>query len=391
VSILSTMSIPDYRLNAATGRGCATFDDRSVEFGPYDDPQSVMNYDRTLAGWLANGRRLPPDGPPPVATATPPGGFRSMPWPEFTAELLSMYHISMRAAATKKGMKEAIAALTALGVASTADLTTGTIAKWVSVQKPTLSPNSVKGRLRYIQRMCTYAFAQGYLTVNPFVVSPLRCWVRSVPIKPKKFHSREEISRVLTEMKRQVDTTTGWTQWRARRLYALTATLACMGLRANEAYSLHDADVDLEACVLRVVARSSRLKTASSAATLPLPPWLVPILADWRLHRMDHPPGFTIATDCPWLFPASRRKARWSSGAVGCKPRDRMVAVGLSVGVPGFNPLSLRHSAATNLTALGAGPTLVRLLLRHTNNQTQAWYVHPAQDVLREGIERVAF
>ena len=389
--ILATLAIPTYTKNAATGRGYATFDDRSVEFGPYDDPQSLMNYDRTLASWLGNGRRLPPDGPSPPAAASPSGGPRPIPWTEFSAELLSMYHISMRAAATRRGMVEAIGFLTQLGTTTTFDLTTGLVARWVATQRPTLSPNSVKGRLRYIQRICNYAYGQGYLAVNPFVVAPMRTWVRSVPSKRKQFHSREEISRVLGEMRRQIDTSNGWAQWRARRTFAVTCVFSALGLRANECYHLYASDIDLAARTLSVVARSKRLKTAGSAATLPLCPWIVPHLEEWVSHRMDRPDGFLIDDGCPWLFPATRRRAPWTSGSPGCKPRDRLAAAALAVGVAGFTPLSLRHSAATNLTALGAGPNLVRLLLRHTNNSTQQWYVHSSADVLREGVKGVSF
>jgi integrase len=396
MSILATMAIPtlaipDYQRNPATGRAFATFGDRSLEFGPYDDPQSHAAYDQTLARWLANGRRLPPEGPWPPTTAGGSGSFRSMPWAEFSAELLSLYHISMRANATKRGMQQAIGSLTALGVTSTCDLTTGLIAKWVAAQKTTVSPNSTKGRLRYVQRLCNYAFSQGYISINPFVVAPLRTWVRSVPPTVKKYHSREEISRVLAEMKRLVDTSDGWRSWRSRRLFALSSVLAALGLRANEAYHLYAVDIDLSARVLHVVARTKRLKTASSQADLPICPWLIPILEDWMSHRMDVPPGFVHDEACPWLFPASRRKAPWTSGSAGQKPRDRMVAVGKSVGVEGFNPLSLRHSAATNLTAIGGSPNLVRLLLRHTNNATGMWYTHSSLSVLREGVERISF
>jgi integrase len=356
---------------------------------PEDLDEAEASY--VVALWRSAGRRLPSNQPGPSLLPPLPGGMNPVPWSEFTAELLSLYHISMRAQATRKAMIQAVASLTALGVTSTADLTTGLIGRWVEAQNQTLSPNTMKARLRYICRLCTYAFEQGYTSISVFKVAPLRTWVRGTPIGPRKFHSREEISRVLAEMKRQVDTSEGWIRWRAHRLYTLTCTIACLGLRANEAYRLYAADVDLSNRVLHLVARSKRLKTANSQATLPLPPWLVPRLEDWARHRMDHPTGFSIDPDCPWFFPATRRRACWSSGAPGCKPLDRMKAVALSVGVPGFTPLSLRHSAATNLTALGAGPNLVRLLLRHTNNQTQSWYVHSSLHILREGIERVAF
>jgi integrase len=344
----------------------------------------ALNHDdlrRVLAAFAA-------ESPP---AASPPGGVRPMSWPDFTAELLTLYHISMRARTTKRGMVQALGSLTALGATSTTDLTVPLLARWVAAQKPTLSPNSVKGKMRYIQRIANYATAQGYLGLNPFVVAPLRTWVRSVPTKGKKFHTREEIGRVLAEMRRLIDTSTGWTQWRWRRAYAMTATLAALGLRANECYRLHVVDIDLTLRIVHIVARTSRLKTASSEADLPLPPFLVPILTEWLEHRMDAPPDFVMDANCPYLWPATRRKAPWTSGVKGAKPRDVLALTGIAVGVPGFTPLSLRHSFATNLTALGAGPNLVRQLLRHTTNATQAWYVHPSLDILREGVEGIGF
>jgi integrase len=56
-------------------------------------------------------------------------------------------------------------------------------------------------------------------------------------------------------------------------------------------------------------------------------------------------------------------------------------------GVPGMTPRSLRHSLATHLAGWwGLSSRQVRLVLRHTTEFTQAYYVHPDLANLRESM-----
>jgi integrase len=61
--------IPKYRLHKASRRGVVTLDGQDLYCGPYGDPASRETYDRLIAEWLANGRRLHPErqvGPEPL-------------------------------------------------------------------------------------------------------------------------------------------------------------------------------------------------------------------------------------------------------------------------------------------------------------------------------------
>src|SRR5688572_7751349 len=52
---------PTLRRHRRSGHGYAWLDGRQVWFGPYDDPETHRRFARTLAEWLANGKRLPAD------------------------------------------------------------------------------------------------------------------------------------------------------------------------------------------------------------------------------------------------------------------------------------------------------------------------------------------
>ncbi|HZW34048.1 MAG TPA: site-specific integrase [Isosphaeraceae bacterium] len=51
---------PSYRLHAPSGQAVVTLDGRDFDLGRHGTPESHAEYDRLIAEWLANGRRLPP-------------------------------------------------------------------------------------------------------------------------------------------------------------------------------------------------------------------------------------------------------------------------------------------------------------------------------------------
>jgi integrase len=392
VSILSTFAIPGYFRNEVTGRGYATFGDRSVEFGPYDDPHSAAAYDKTLASWLANGRRLPT--PDDQAVVTP--GQQRISFARFREEVLSLYAPQFRSAASLRGMTHALRCMEEAGVCSTVDLTVSMLVILVTKRPPANSPNSTRTVLRYVQAACSFAEKMGYVRISPFKIRSIGSLVRATPARGKKHASRDEIRRVLDLMREQAEVD-GWRGWRAKRVYALTSTLAYTGIRAGEAYFLQVCDVDLERGVLWIVSRAChRTKTVAAAAPIPMPPPLIPILADWlKYYRMMRPPGCCAFDEaCPWVFPNLRRsaKAPWAEGSMGTKPRERMQTVGAQAGVVGFGPLMLRHSFATHLLHWGAGSGIVKRILRHTSERTaQQWYTHDDLPNLKAAVANVEF
>jgi hypothetical protein len=52
--------VPSSRLHKPTGLAVVTLDGRDVYLGKHGTQESKAEYDRKIAEWLANGRRLPP-------------------------------------------------------------------------------------------------------------------------------------------------------------------------------------------------------------------------------------------------------------------------------------------------------------------------------------------
>jgi integrase len=333
--------------------------------------------------------------------------YAPKPWKQFEKEVLALYKPPHRAKATYRGMFYAFRLLNELGkeievedgpslivpLESTADLTVPLIGRFVASRPATLSPNSVRGALRCIQALCSYAQQMGYLRVSPFAIRKIGAFVKPVPPAGIQYASREDIRKVLDHMWSKTSAG-GWEGWKARRVHALTATLSFSGVRYSEALWLHAADIDRSAGTIAIVSRAShRLKTAGAHAVIPLHPELDPILASWLEHRMSVPPGFEpIDPNCPFLFPTLRRHghAPGTSGGPGQRPSVRIKTLAAEVGVR-LTPLMARHSFATHLASSGAGPKVLQFWLRHTNTQTQRFYVHADLDAMRQAGSRVTY
>lgn len=317
------------------------------------------------------------------------------PWSEFCAQIRGLYKPPLRAKKTYLGMDLAIRLLTGLGIETTADLTPDLIGRLVASRPENLSPNTVRGNLRYVQALCTFAEQTGALSgPSPFRIRPIGSWKRAAKPKRKQHASREEIRRVLDFMSEQAKQD-GWKGWKAKRLHGLTALLAYTGLRGGEAQFLQVQDVDLERGIIHVVSRAShRLKTAASEAVVPIPPALKPILEEWLKHRMSAPAGFKLKDpSCPWLWPTTRRhnNTPWANGGPGDRPASRMKIVAAQVGVASFTPLTLRHSLGTHMLHFGAGKAMIQRLLRHSNQATQSFYTHDDDQNLRDAVQNVDF
>jgi integrase len=328
-----------------------------------------------------------------------------IPWGQFTAEFLELYTPPLRAKGTFKKMRYTLDQMTAFGLTSTEQLTVPTIARFIATRPETWSANTTYSLMAAVRSACNYAAAQGYCRVSPFAVR--KHWVRRCEPKTKQHHSREEIARVLTQMKEEIDRKRSWSQWRARRLYALAATVAYTGLRKSEALHLRVEDVGFAERMLFIRSRSgNRLKTERSAAPVPMPDALVSILADWVPHLVlpsefggpvtgvsgpmpeSNPRGIR---DAGWVFPNAYRTGPWIGGSPGHRPLDRMKTVAKRAGVTGFTFLSLRHSWATHAEYWGLSDVMIQRVLRHTNTQTQHHYRHADADNMRAKARGIGF
>lgn len=319
---------------------------------------------------------------------------RAVSWTSFRDELLATYRDGLRAPGTLRamrhdlGMLDALVALDDAGqpilddagqpvplVRLTSDLTVQTIARYVQSMPPHVSPATIRSRLRSVRAACNVAVRTGRLQVSPFALRNLASWVRVPRLAGKRTLSRAEIRAILDVLSADVAQHEGWNGWRARRLQALVAVLVYCGLRAGEALHLRVADVDIPGRTIHVRPHKTyRLKTETSAAPVPMPEALVPILTSWLAHRMDAPTGFRMPPEVPWLIPGSRRRTPWVGGCPGVRPLDVFKSVAVRAGVEHATFQMLRRALSTHLRAHGVSGGIASKVLRHDPTVDEEFY-----------------
>jgi len=276
-----------------------------------------------------------------------PPHFAPVPFGRMADELLSLYEPPLRAVATLRGMRHMLAAVADLlpPDATTAELTPALVARLLASRPDGMSPYSLRSLLAKFKVAVNYALSQGYIRSSPFAFRKSSSWIRPGQPAGKGHHPIEDIRRVLDLLAVEVQGRQGWARWRARRLEALTATVAYTGLRAHEAIRLRVEDVDLEARIIHVVSRSgNRLKTSSSAQPVPIPDGLAGILGRWHDRRLDAPEGMPRVGHhaarpdaptgdlCPYVFCNVTRTNAWQGGPRGHRPLDQLKAAGERAG-----------------------------------------------------------
>jgi integrase len=291
--------------------------------------------------------------------------MKPLAWSEFSVEVNLVY--GAHAPKTRQRIRQVLREVGALpNVRTTADLTTATVARYRdAVLARTSNPWTVNGLVSYLRAVCSYAAepAQGYIDRSPFDVPRSGRRKLFLPVYEtgdKTHHGLTDIGRVFVHLEQLMSSAPGAEkEWRAERLYALFSTVAYTGLRRGEALGLRWEDVDLVHGFLRVRPRLGPLKTPKSAAPVPCPAPLVPILDRWRDR-----------CGCAWVFPGILRQGPWSNSN-GVRPLDELRAAGEALGIEGLTFLSLRHSWATHSEAWGVTEGQCRRILRHTRPLTQ--------------------
>lgn len=331
-----------------------------------------------------------------------------IPFDEFRRRILALYEPPLRSPASFGKMRYMLGQLEALGIETTAQLTTDTVARFVASRPSRQSTHTTHGWLAVLRVACNIAAAEGWVDCSPFAVR--KNWIRRTRPKGKRHHSREEIARVLALAARDVRRKTGFARWRAYRLYALIATVAYTGIRKREALFLRSEDIDFPTGMIRLIPRvGNQLKTDAAAQPVPMPPPLVQILRGWlaELARPmvapePQPPGKRdprckpeLATgrpvDLAWVFPNAWRTGPWVGGSRDYRPLDRFKMLGKRAGVAGFTFQSLRHSFATHCEGWGLSPAMIQRLLRHTTTRTQDHYRHADLENMRAWVARIGF
>lgn len=299
--------------------------------------------------------------------------MRSIPFQKFVASILAVYSGPGHAPRTAAKMRHVLDMIRLLGVKTTADLTTELIARFVSERSEVVNASTVRGDLSYLSAACTYAVEEGWLERAPRFKR-----VRPRATKPTTpmCHSVDDVGRVLEYLRSRAEC------WEGGRLHALAAVVAYTGLRRDEALYLRCEDVDSALSVLRIVARR-RLKTLGSEASVPMPTELAMIMESWLPK-----------TESVWLFPGVRRVGPWTGGKCGERAGDRLKQAGEACGVVGFTLASLRHTFATLARRRwGLSAIEVATILRHSNINTQRWYVHddPDPSAIVRAVSKVSY
>jgi len=157
---------------------------------------------------------------------------------------------------------------------------------------------------------------------------------------------------------------------------AILETLYSAGLRVSELVGLNDADVDLNAGVLRVrgKGRKERLSPLGSFALKALHKWLKVRRVTGRLAETNLAPVFV-----------NRFGRRLTTRSVGRLLEKYLKVTGLDGRT---TPHTLRHSFATHLVDRGADIRSVQELLGHKSLVTTQIYTHVSTAALRAAYEK---
>lgn len=306
-----------------------------------------------------------------------------VPFAEFERQVLKLYDPALRKPNTAKQVRQVLREFGALPqVRTTADFTPGAIALWVAAY-PERTAVAIESLLRALGPLLKFAVFMGWLDRSPLEYRGPSQWVRAddrpEPKSRPGSRSLGEVGRVLE----LADAEARAGGWEEKRLRALVYCYAYLGLRAGEAVHLWRTDVDLAARTVKVQAhREDRWtpKTLKSAAILPIPRPLEPVLRYWL-----------PMSGRPWLFPGVRRRGPWTGGTERSRPLGQVRELGRRAGVPDLTIHSLRKTVGTYAKSWGLGQLELKGLLRHSNVETQAWYDDGPADALRPAVSRVSY
>lgn len=300
--------------------------------------------------------------------------MRSISLAEFRREFLPLYEMPLRAPATLEKMTAVLDLVEQLGAEQTEDFTTGLVVRFVQCRSRQVCANTVRGELGYLRAAVNWAADEDWLDRVP---RWRRLWPRASAPKRTRAHTIPEVSRVLQYLRHRAPFS-----WQHHRTYFLASLIARTGLRRDEALYARVEDFDLHGAILWVVDHQ-RLKTEGSRAPVPLCDELLLDAAAWLPRtRSIH------------AVPNRRGTQPWTSGGIGRRPTERLVAAGEACGVPGLTCQALRHAFATwGRRRWGISAIQMRDILRHETEETQEHYVHPEEELaeLVRSVRRVRY
>ena len=281
-----------------------------------------------------------------------------IPMSDFAAQILTVYS-HLRAPKTRYRVAQMLAALEALGVTSTAELTTATMVRYI-VEMGASNHNTLAGCLGTMRSLCSFAIAEGWLDRQPHW---RRLWPKPTPTVLNVALDAADVAKLLAHLEERA------TDWQGLRLSALAHLVAHTGVRLGEAAHALVEDLDLDRGYFTVNPLRHPLKTVESARAIPLPDVVLPVLARWA-----------PLTGCPWLFPGARLRGPWLGGWTVTKPLHGLQEAARQAGVGRVTWHSLRHTYASAALEEWRVPIwVVQRCLGHTSVRTTERYVRRIQ------------
>lgn len=384
---------PSYRLHRPTGQAVVTLSGRDFYLGKHGVPASRAEYDRLVAEWLANGRRLPAAGEPSADLSV--------------AELILAYVKFADGYYVKNGrptsepvtIRLALKPLRLLyGHSAARDF--GPLALKAVRQafiEGGLCRTEVNKRVRHVIR--AFRWAVGEEMVSPSVhhglkaVSGLRegrCGVReSKPVKPVP---EAFVDAIRPHVSRQV--------WAMVELQRLT------GMRPGEVVMMRSCDLDTSGKVWAYTPGCHKTEHHGKERKIYLGPRAQAIVKPWLRAELpaflfspaeameEHRAGLRRARKTPMTpSQAARARRRKPKKAPGERyaPKSYHHAVRAAckrAGVPHWHPHQLRHNAATWLRK-EFGLDVARVILGHSSAAVTEVYAEVDREKAIAVMERV--
>ena len=222
--------------------------------------------------------------------------------------------------------------------------------------------SAVNLQVTVLKNLFRAVIAMGHLEPdrNPMAHFPR---IKAAPVKLPVFLSEEEVRKLLAQPR-----TTTVLGLRDRALLTL---LYGTGIRATEAATVRECDVDLANATVRVVGKGGHERV------IPLNLEVVRVLQQYRAARGGLTPKAT--------FFRSRAGREMTRGAVYERVRTSARKARIEKQV---SPHKLRHSFATHLVKNGVQLVTVRDLLGHVSIASTQVYLHTTADDLRHAANK---
>ena len=273
-------------------------------------------------------------------------------------------------------------------IASTADLTTGLVRRFVATRRPDLSPFTLRTYLSCLRCICSLAFQHRWIAVSPFHLKKMSRWVRTGRPQGKRTLTRLEVRKLLDVLQADVASRKGWALWKARRLQIAVVIALAAGLRRNELLRLQVADIDLDGRLIHVRPHGKSLKTERSEDSVPFPDAIVPVLEEWlRSWRLAAPEGYPVDPACPWLIPTANRKSCWVDGSSQSRAFNMLRLAGDKAGLDGLNWQTLRRTCASRLEAAGVPGLIIARILRHSVQVDEMFYRQRDAEAMKDAMK----